>query len=283
MAPDGNHPPVVRSAVINPNPIVLSAPVSVTVDAQDVDRDRVRLRYRWYANGQPVTERDSNVIESRLFKRGDQIVVEVMPSDGKTEGRGFRSGAVTVGNTAPVVSAVSVELDQAASSRKAHARSEVTDPDGDNVGVRYRWYKGETVVNDGEDSSLDVSTFMARETLQVEVIASDGAAAPTVARSKVYEFSNTPPRIMSTPGTVPQNGQYAYQVQAEDPDGDAIVFSLEDGPPGMTIDARSGLISWTPAADAAGVKHVRIMAKDARGGFATQEFDLTLTAQAKSS
>ena len=34
-----NHPPVIKSAVILPTPVVLSGPVTVSVDAQDLDGD----------------------------------------------------------------------------------------------------------------------------------------------------------------------------------------------------------------------------------------------------
>ena len=40
---------------------------------------------------------------------------------------------------------------------------------------------------------------------------------------------------------------YSYVVTAEDIDGDDLTFSLTTKPAGMTIDANSGVISWTPA------------------------------------
>jgi len=58
---------------------------------------------------------------------------------------------------------------------------------------------------------------------------------------------------------------------------------LETGPAGMTIDAQSGLLHWTPPANAFGVQRVRIMAKDARGAFVTQDFELSISAPAKTS
>ena len=70
---------------------------------------------------------------------------------------------------------------------------------------------------------------------------------------------------------------------ANDADGDPITYGLEVAPRGMTIDAHSGMLSWTPGADAAGVQHVRVMAKDARGGFAIQEFELSISVPAKAS
>jgi len=41
---------------------------------------------------------------------------------------------------------------------------------------------------------------------------------------------------------------FVYDVDATDPDGDALTFSLVAAPSGMTIDPASGLVRWTPGA-----------------------------------
>ncbi|MDJ0782529.1 MAG: putative Ig domain-containing protein [Desulfosarcinaceae bacterium] len=61
--------------------------------------------------------------------------------------------------------------------------------------------------------------------------------------------SNTAPSITSTaPTSVAPGDTYTYQPTANDPDGDTLTWSLTDEPSGMTIDAATGAISWTPAA-----------------------------------
>ena len=42
----GNHPPVVRAATLQPAPLVLTGPIVVHVDAQDIDRNPLSFRYR---------------------------------------------------------------------------------------------------------------------------------------------------------------------------------------------------------------------------------------------
>ena len=46
--------------------------------------------------------------------------------------------------------------------------------------------------------------------------------------------------------TATENTAYAYDVDATDADGDTLTYSLTTGPTGMTINASSGLINWTP-------------------------------------
>src|SRR5262249_14713550 len=55
-----------------------------------------------------------------------------------------------------------------------------------------------------------------------------------------------PPVIYSDPNRSAAEGQrYQYAVLADDPDGDSLVFSLPKAPMGMSIDAATGLVSWT--------------------------------------
>jgi len=56
---------------------------------------------------------------------------------------------------------------------------------------------------------------------------------------------NQPPVITSTPITVaPENVPYTYNVDAIDPDGDSLTYTLALSPVGMTIDPVTGLITW---------------------------------------
>lgn len=85
--------------------------------------------------------------------------------------------------------------------------------------------------------------------------------------------ANTPPVISSLPSTNANTGkQYEYDIKVTDPDqGDTHTYTLEKGPTGMTVDASTGKLSWTPAAADAG-KSVEVSVKvcDKAGDCATQ-------------
>jgi bacillopeptidase F len=85
--------------------------------------------------------------------------------------------------------------------------------------------------------------------------------------------ANSPPEITSTPPTAATEGSlYHYPVSASDADGDALAYSLETAPAGMSIDAASGLIAWTPDGSQVGTHAVTVRATDPGGLFATQSF-----------
>ena len=70
---------------------------------------------------------------------------------------------------------------------------------------------------------------------------------------------------------------YAYDVKASDANGDAVTFALIQSPTGMTIDANTGVLRWTPAASDLGSQDVLIRVSDGRGGSAEQHFILPVT------
>lgn len=59
----------------------------------------------------------------------------------------------------------------------------------------------------------------------------------------------------------------------------AITYSLTVAPDGMSIDASSGQITWTPTADEVGNQEVEIVADDGRGDTVRQDFTVQVFAQ----
>lgn len=88
--------------------------------------------------------------------------------------------------------------------------------------------------------------------------------------------NNQAPQIASRPFTETWEGSaYIYFVRADDPENDPLKFSLLASPQGMTIDATTGLIRWSPAAGtASSTARVVIAVGDGQGNQATQSFDL---------
>src|SRR5262249_22281778 len=94
---------------------------------------------------------------------------------------------------------------------------------------------------------------------------------------------NRRPVITSTPPFLAEAGvEYDYQVQAFDPDGDQLRFGLKPNPwgtppDGMTINAATGLVQWTPTEAQARPDPYRITVAvfDVPGGLGTaQTFNL---------
>jgi Putative Ig domain len=278
-----NHAPVVKSVAILPSPLVLSEPLTVLVEAQDSDLNTINFRYRWLANGTIITGQTRESLPPELLKRGDQVIVEVTPFDGVAEGAPFRSASVPVMNTAPILSRLSVEIDHEAQGGRLLAKVDVVDPDNDPVSLVYRWRKDEKVLKEGEDNTLPITGLTAKDLIQVDVTASDGNTDGAATLSGQFTMSNSSPTITSKPSLSPNGNVFEYLVQASDPDGDPITYGLEVSPPGMTIDEKTGRVHWMVTPEAKGSYRIKVVAKDSQGGFASQEFDLSVNAPKRTS
>ncbi len=88
---------------------------------------------------------------------------------------------------------------------------------------------------------------------------------------------NNPPSITSEPiTTATENVPYAYDVDATDPEGDVLTYSLEGSSAGMTINRETGLIEWVPDATQVGDNNVVVRASDNGGLFDRQSFVVTV-------
>ena len=64
---------------------------------------------------------------------------------------------------------------------------------------------------------------------------------------------NRPPQFTSAPKLEAIVGNsYVYDATASDPENDPLTFSLLSGPSGMTVDASTGTVTWSPASSDVG-------------------------------
>jgi len=91
-----------------------------------------------------------------------------------------------------------------------------------------------------------------------------------------YFLFNRTPVIESDPITTAKEGAiYTYDVEAVDPDGDTLEFSLLVHPTGMTINSTTGVITWTPTEDQVGENEVVVKVSDGSKS-TTQSFTVTV-------
>ena len=84
---------------------------------------------------------------------------------------------------------------------------------------------------------------------------------------------NHPPMITSSPTLQARVDQpYLYNLTATDPDGDPVQFFLTQAPAGVSLDADTGALRWTPALYQAGNKRIELVAVDAYGATDAQGF-----------
>lgn len=271
-----NQPPVVRSASIVPHPLILSRPISAQADTSDPDGDLVTARYQWRLNDQSLVGETHAILSSVDLHRGDRLSVSVTPYDGTIEGAPVQVESV-VENTPPEVTKLAFGPEEIYVGISVQAQVSATDADQDPIEYRYRWWRNDSEVADGESSELNTDTFSKGDTIVVEVTPSDPIDKGKPKRSEPMTILNSAPKITSAPPTKIERGSFVYMVTADDPDKEPLTYALEMAPPGMKIDKKTGRIDWPLLGKLSGNYKVRVTATDGDQAQAFQEFDLAFS------
>ena len=284
--PTGNHPPVIRSAVIFPAAVTIETELRVEAQSEDMDGDPVTYRYKWLVNGAPVSGETAPQFKTDGLKNGDRITVELTPNDGKIDGAVLVTNPVTVGNTAPDIAEIHLEPVPVHRGEPLKVKVIAGDPDGDPVILTYKWLRNDKEIPGAKTDMLETKDFRKKDVLAALVTPSDGKSTNQPRAGLPVTIENSPPRFTSRPPAeivlvVPKDGparegMYEYAVTAVDPDDDPVTFELKQSPPGMTIDAATGKITWKVTLENAGKHHVVIAAKDNDNGVTQQDFDLDI-------
>jgi hypothetical protein len=123
-----------------------------------------------------------------------------------------------------------------------------TDPDGDSL-TYFLTTDPSTDMAIDENSGVIIWIPNSTGTFEITVEVSDGKLSDIQSFNiTVSEPPNQAPIITSTPVTSVILGEtYTYAVEATDPEGDDLTYSLLTGSPtDMSIGDNSGVITWTP-------------------------------------
>jgi hypothetical protein len=103
----------------------------------------------------------------------------------------------------------------------------------------YEWTKNKEPFGKGDN----VRGFKRGDSITVKIIPFDGENYGT-AKILATEIKNTPPRIAEGHSATFEGNKLTYHLKAIDADGDTLTYSLVEGPPGVTVDQKSGVITW---------------------------------------
>ena len=97
-----NQPPTVTSVDVTPNFPKIGDTLKITTTAKDSDGDEVAFIYQWFKNEELLPEETSDALSLKGYQRGDRIMLNVIPYDGKEKGSpGVMK--VTIGNISPEI------------------------------------------------------------------------------------------------------------------------------------------------------------------------------------
>ncbi|MFT7521271.1 MAG: hypothetical protein ACI9MC_003422, partial [Kiritimatiellia bacterium] len=228
-----NEAPSLDSVTIGPEDPKNGTTVTSTLgDASDADGDGVSYRYSWRIAGREVAVTEE--LSASRFKRADEIILWVTPTDGYDDGEPVKSNVVTGGNNVPEI--ISLVLDPATPQTDDAIEAKITskDLDGDKVGVSVEWYVNSKKVSP-TGAMLDGKTWFSHfDEVYAIVRPDDGYDKGAAATSSTITVKNTPP---SEPGVVFS--------PAEPTDGDDIICVIDTASSDDDKDSISYTFAWT--------------------------------------
>lgn len=208
-------------------------------------------------------------VEPPAQKPPETQTVETAPVSQKPEGaivvESGEKEAEEVKNNLPEVTSIKLSPKLVYPGTKIESEVEGRDEDGDAVSFTYEWKKNDRAMPEEVLDELDTKSFKKGDLIMLFVTPFDGKENGKKRWSTTVMIANRPPEITSLPPTGVSNGKYIYEVKASDEDGDTLSYSLEDSPPGMTIDPSTGIIHWNIPSDAKDSYSFRIVVTDGDG------------------
>jgi len=270
-----NQPPVIERVSLEPVDPPAGSEVRATVRVSDPEGDAVHLAYAWRLDGERLPG-DGPAVRLVHAAKGQQLELRVTPSDASGVGEAVFERAL-VGNQRPELLGLAVDPPaEVARGASVLVSPHAQDADGDPLEFSYQWkVNGRGVAGSGP--KLSTEGLRRGDEIRVVVIASDGDSQSARLESAPVRVGNSPPQIVSSPGSHFEGGVFRYALEARDPDGDrGLRFRLLSGPEGMTVEPVLGEIRWKPRRGQAGTHGVDVVVEDPSGGAGAQKFEVTV-------
>ncbi|BCR04641.1 hypothetical protein DESUT3_17100 [Desulfuromonas versatilis] len=264
-------------------PVVSSPPGSLSVSIQP-DRPTAsrglravvsgvagQRTYRWKKNGVLIAGASEAALPGDNFKKGD--LLEVSVDAGELTG----AAQVVIDNSPPKIRSLPFSPAYVCRGQDLVVAPEVEDMDGDPISLTFTWSINGEEHPWEKSSTLPGEVFKRGDRISLAVVASDPEGEGPVFKSGEIEVGNAPPKFVSNPPRELSSSLYSYRAVVEDPDGDAVSYSLEAAPQGMEIDQATGQLLWAIGPEHTGEHSVKIKATDSLGMWAAQEFSLSIT------
>ena len=232
------------------------------------------VSYEWQVGGKTAASDVPKLMLTGVLS-GNPIELTVVASDGKAESSPYVA-TTRVHNAPPKIHKIDIEpASDLVAGQPVVLRTDARDADGDEIDLDITWkVNGRRIAEDGP--SFDTRDLARGDRVQAIVVASDGEDDSEPFETPEMTVGNTPPTITSWPGAPGDDGVFVYQIEAEDPDGRTrLLYELETGPEGMTVDAASGVVRWTPSQAQIGTFDVALIVDDQNGGKTKQVFELS--------
>ena len=229
-----NNAPTLSNLLLSPTTPSTTDTLVLSYTFDDADGDNeAGSTIQWFKNSVLITSLNGMMsVSSSQTEKGENWNAEVTPSDGIDFGTMVASSSIMIGNSAPLLSSVSIEISNPSTTDDLSVVNTSSDADTmDVLTYEYQWY-----LDGNLQSSLDglspLPSFATRDgdSWEVEMRVSDGTDASAWLKSSAVVIgsttTNTPPVVDSvgiTPSNPTTDSDLTATVTSSDADMDTIL------------------------------------------------------------
>ena len=229
-----NNAPTLSNLLLSPTTPSTTDTLVLSYTFDDADGDNeAGSTIQWFKNSVLITSLNGMMsVSSSQTEKGENWNAEVTPSDGIDFGTMVASSSIMIGNSAPLLSSVSIEISNPSTTDDLSVVNTSSDADTmDVLTYEYQWY-----LDGNLQSSLDglspLPSFATRDgdSWEVEMRVSDGTDTSAWLKSSAVVIgsttTNTPPVVDSvgiTPSNPTTDSDLTATVTSSDADMDTIL------------------------------------------------------------
>lgn len=166
-------------------------------------------------------------------------------------------------------------LQEAEQEHFYYYQAEAEDPEGGEVTLELMQAPGDmSMSSTGLLTWTPLELQVGPQPVEIKATDSQGKTAIQSFTVNVAPYNHAPVFTTQPQRQVDAGVEYIYDADVYDRENSPIVFSLDKGPEGMSIDPVTGEVKWTPDAGEHQTVEVIIRATDADDAFATQPFKI---------
>jgi len=252
------------SIEISPSEPTHSSTLVMTAKGFNIEDAKIE----WLVNGNGVASQE----EPKQFNTAGTNKGDTVQAMATIDDKAIMSNSVTVVNAAPEITMVKIMPEVFKPGDRLYIDAAAADIDEDDVSISYEWtYNGEPAGN-GKEIDADIKRG---DKLSVKVTPYDGESyGRSVTLNR--EIRNLPPMLGNGSTSNFDGNTYTYKINAIDPDGDSLTYTLKAGPPGMTVGSESGIITWEVPEGGTGIHAITVLISDNQGGELLAPFNLKI-------
>jgi hypothetical protein len=228
------------------------------------------LSYQWLVNGVEIKGVTGSILNYPGLKKKDKVQVKVTIK-GKDE---LISPPLIISNIIPRIQSAKLVPQNPKKGDDIKVEVITFDEDADYVSLSYEWFINGKPFN--ETSNILKNASLKRgDKVSVKITPTDGEqkGQPVILYCII---TNSPPIISEDIEAKFDGLTYTTKISAMDPDGDAIIYTLKQGPQGMTINPTTGILTWKVSPTDEGEHDVIVSVSDNNGGEVLVPFTATI-------